>query len=93
MLQNFPIIKFSQKRTDKAARTSRTTPGPPEPLPGLPLPGGWGQLGPKYVFDHFSIGVTHLPSFNSIGPMTTAADLPLALGRAAGPLGEVLDLL
>ena len=36
--------------------------------------------------------VTRLPSFNPIGPMPTAADPPLALGPAARPLREVLDL-
>ena len=37
--------------------------------------------------------VKHLPSFCSIFPMTTAANNLLTLGYAAGPLGEVLDLI
>ena len=54
---------------------------------------GWGQMGSTYVCGHVPMRVKHLPSFSSIGPMTTAADHPLALGLAAGPLGEVLDLI
>ena len=37
--------------------------------------------------------VTRLPSLDPIGLMTMTADLPLALGLAAGPLGEVVDLI
>ena len=34
-----------------------------------------------------------MPSFDPIGLGSTATDLPLALGIAAGPLGEVQDLI
>ena len=50
----------------------------------------WRQLA---LLGHVPIMmVTRLPSFNPIGPMPTAADPPLALGPAARPLREVLDL-
>ena len=67
--------------------------GPLELLRGLPRPEGWGPTGPKHLCGHVLIGVKHLPSFGSIGPGTMAADPPLALGRAAVPQGEVLDLI
>ena len=54
---------------------------------------GWGQIGSKYVCGHVPMRVKHLPSFCSIFPMTTAANNLLTLGYAAGPLGEVLDLI
>ena len=38
-------------------------------------------------------GLQHLPSFDPIGPITKAADFALALGLAARPLEEVLDLI
>ena len=50
-------------------------------------------MGPKHFYIHVYMGVKHLPSFSSIGPMTTAADFPLAHELAAGPLSEVLDLI
>ena len=67
-----------------AARTSRTTLGPPPPR-------SWGPIGPTHLFGHVPMWVIHLPSFGPIGPKTMAADLPLALGLAARPLGEVLE--
>ena len=77
---------LSQICTVKAAWTSRTTQGPPPPE-------GWGPTGPKHLCGHVHLWVIVMPSFNLIGSMTMAADLPLALGPAAGPLGEVLDLI
>ena len=64
-------------------------------LTRFPLQSGQGveAAGPQYLLGHVPIMmVTRLPSFNPIGPMPTAADPPLALGPAARPLGEVLDL-
>ena len=54
---------------------------------------GWGPIGPKYICGQVPMRVKHLPSLSSVSPGTTAADLPLALGRSAGPLGEVLGLI
>ena len=70
----------------KAVRTSRSTPGPCPPR-------GLGPIGPKYLYGLAPIKITYLPSFGAIGPMTRKADLPLALGLAAGPLGGVLGLI
>ena len=66
---------------------SRTTPWPHPP--GV----GWGLIVPNYLCGQVPMRVKHLPSFSSVSPGTTAADLPLALGRCAGPLGEVLGLI
>ena len=52
-----------------------------------------GSYRSKYLCGHVPMWIKHLPSFGSIGAMTRAADLPLALGLAVGPLGEVLDLI
>ena len=59
------FIKFSQKHTVKAVRTSRITLGPFRP-------GGWGPIGPNYLCGLVPIGIKHLPSFGAIGPMTRA---------------------
>ena len=75
---------------------SRCSPGksPFGALTHFPLQSGqrWGG-GQKHLSGYVTVQETHSPSFDPIGPRTTAADLPLALGLASGPLGEVLDLI
>ena len=58
----------------------------------FPLQSGQG-LGPKYLFGPFPALVTRLPSYGLISPTTMSADLPIALGMAAEPLGEAPDLV
>ena len=61
----------------------------PERLRGLPRPG----VGVRKVQIMYVAMFPYLPSFGSIGPRNMPADLPLALGRAAATLREVLDLV
>ena len=59
----------------------------PPPLSGL-VP-----TGPKHVCGPVHVWVIVMPIFGLIGQMSMAADLPLALELAAGPVGEVLGLI
>ena len=60
--------------------------------PSLPTLGLQG-LDPKYGPGHIPKCLTHLQSFGTIGPRTTAPDPQVALGPAAGGLGEVRHLI
>ena len=64
-------------------------------FPRFPLQSGQGfdAAGPKYPCSHVPMWGTNLPSFSSISQGTMAADLLMALGWAASPLGEVLHLI
>ena len=60
-------------------------------FPAAVSPGVGGDW-PKKLFDHVTMRVTRLLSYDPIGLTTMEGDLPLALGWAAGTLDEVLEL-